>query len=115
MIVMAALLLAAAPQPRPTPGWLAGLWVPVTYSAREDEAACAGGDTHAWYPGGGFEDGGGAGRWHLAGSRLSETATEGDTPFVGTTRVSRVTRLGPNEMRLIDADGDQTILARCRH
>lgn len=114
MIAIAALLLAAAHQPAPTPDWLSGLWVPVSDSAREDEAACAGGDTQVWYPGGRFEDGGGAGRWRLSGGRLAETASEGDGPYLGATRVSRVVRLGPDRLRLTDAEGDQSILARCR-
>ncbi len=117
MILALSLLIAAAP---PDPVWLAGTWLQITEEGGRDLTACASGLPIAYAPDGTyalFEE---SGTWTLDGDRLTETASAAHEDVVapeevalGTPFVSRIERVGPDEMRKTDAAGVTETLLRC--
>ncbi len=117
MILAMSLLIATAP---PDPAWLAGTWLHVVEAADRDLIACASGLPIVYAPDGTyalFEE---SGTWRLEGDRLTETATAAHEDMVapeevaiGVPFVSRVERVGPDEMRKTDAGGRTETLLRC--
>lgn len=101
-------LLLAASQPLPTPAWLAGVWAPITDESIEDVRACEAADSRYYGRDGTFERDDIGGDWRLAGNRLTELAGEDGAIS------SRIVRLSPNRMRVVDADGEQLVFTRCR-
>jgi hypothetical protein len=121
-MILAALLLAIAPQPRtepPTSNWLVGVWVEQDEGER-DLNKCA-----SWLPVSYQEDGKYSqwevdGRWTLKGSELTEVPTafteavEPDDETLGKPIVSRIVRVGPDELKRIDpANGKAFTMLRC--
>jgi hypothetical protein len=122
MILSALLLALAAPQKRPTPptsDWMVGVWVEQDPGER-DLGKCA-----SWLPVSYQEDGSYSqwevdGRWTLKGDQLTETPTafteavEPDKETLGRPIVSRIVRVGPDELKRIDpGSGKAFTMLRC--
>jgi hypothetical protein len=118
MIGIIALALAVASPP--DPAWLSGSWLLIKEESDRDLAACASGLPIAYNADGTytlFEE---SGTWRLTGDKLVEVATEvhedvasAEEVALGKEYVSRIERLGPDEMRKLFADGVTMTLLRC--
>jgi hypothetical protein len=107
-----------AARPAPTPQWLAGTWLEQDPGERS-LLACASGLPVAYNSDGTFGTWEWNGVWRLEGDRLIETATvdnemiEPEEVPLGKPFVSRIVRVGDNEMRRIRADGKRAAFLRC--
>lgn len=108
--------MPAGPDLRP---WLAGTWLLLEEDGDRSLVACNSGLPIAYAPDGTYSLFEESGRWSLSGDRLTETATEasdGTDPAdvaIGRPFVSRIERVGPNEMRKTLHDGTVMTLLRC--
>lgn len=113
MILLAALLMAGAqPRPakpvRPDAEWLTGIWVKKDATRSLDR--CGSWDAVGFYADGSVSQFDWDGRWRLEGDRLIEEARDSSEPE---RPVTRVVRVGPNELRRISADGKAVSMLRC--
>ena len=103
----------------PTADWLAGTWLVIENDAERDLVACASGLPIAYRVGGTYSMWEEEGTWRLEGGRLTEIATQvndGTDPAevaIGRPFVSRIERVGPNEMRKYPAASNAMTLLRC--
>ena len=114
MILLAALLMVAA-QPRaaakvvpPDAEWLTGIWIEKDATRSLDR--CASWDAVGFYADGSVSQFDWDGRWRLEGNRLIEEPREDAEPR---RLVSRVVRVGPNELKRIGPDGKAVVILRC--
>jgi hypothetical protein len=115
-----ALLAACVTVPRqlPTREWMIGAWLAVEGKDR-DVFACNSGLPISYSADGRYTMWEESGDWSLQGDRLTEMATEAHEHVdpaevaVGRRFVSRIDRIGDNEMRKTLATGGRMTLLRC--